>query len=129
MSARHTPSPSPLEGEGDERALASEAGEGGLARNPSPGRSLRSRLPSPTRGEGMEQTARSTPSTSTKRARALRSNLTDAERRLWFALRDRRFANYKFRRQVPMGRFEGLLTSILTTLHQRRTGGQPEPPR
>jgi len=77
----------------------------------------------------MEQTARSTPSTPTKRARALRSNLTDAERRLWFALRDRRFANYKFRRQVPMGRFEGLLTSILTTLHQRRTGGQPEPPR
>jgi very-short-patch-repair endonuclease len=31
--------------------------------------------------------------------------MTDAERKLWFALRDRRFANYKFRRQVPMGRF------------------------
>jgi very-short-patch-repair endonuclease len=31
--------------------------------------------------------------------------MTDAERKLWFALRDRRFANFKFRRQVPIGRF------------------------
>jgi very-short-patch-repair endonuclease len=31
--------------------------------------------------------------------------MTDAERKLWFALRDRRFANFKFRRQVPMGRY------------------------
>jgi very-short-patch-repair endonuclease len=31
--------------------------------------------------------------------------MTDAERKLWFALRDRRFANFKFRRQVPLGRF------------------------
>ena len=38
-------------------------------------------------------------------AKKLRGNMTDAERKLWFALRDRRFANYKFRRQVPMGRF------------------------
>jgi very-short-patch-repair endonuclease len=39
------------------------------------------------------------------RARALRARLTDAERKLWFALRDRRFANFKFRRQVPVGPF------------------------
>jgi very-short-patch-repair endonuclease len=26
--------------------------------------------------------------------------MTDAERKLWFALRDRRFAGFKFRRQV-----------------------------
>jgi very-short-patch-repair endonuclease len=31
--------------------------------------------------------------------------MTDAELKLWYALRDRRFANFKFRRQVPMGRF------------------------
>jgi very-short-patch-repair endonuclease len=31
--------------------------------------------------------------------------LTDAERKLWFALRDRRFAGFKFRRQVPTGPF------------------------
>jgi very-short-patch-repair endonuclease len=29
--------------------------------------------------------------------------MTDAERKLWFALKDRRFRNLKFRRQVPVG--------------------------
>jgi len=29
--------------------------------------------------------------------------MTPAEKRLWSALRDRRFAAYKFRRQVPVG--------------------------
>ena len=29
--------------------------------------------------------------------------MTDAERKLWFALRDRRFANWKLRRQVTVG--------------------------
>jgi very-short-patch-repair endonuclease len=36
-------------------------------------------------------------------ARQLRSRMTDAERKLWFALKDRRFAAFKFRRQVPVG--------------------------
>src|SRR5262245_22599597 len=102
---RHTPSPSPLVGEGAERALAREAGEGASQQNPSPGRSLRSRPPSPTRGEGREQAARASLPVMTKRARALRTRMTDAELKLWFALRDRRFANFKFRRQVPIGRF------------------------
>jgi len=31
--------------------------------------------------------------------------MTDAERSLWFALRDRRFEQFKFRRQVPVGPF------------------------
>jgi very-short-patch-repair endonuclease len=39
------------------------------------------------------------------RARALRQTMTDAERKLWYALRDRRFAGVKFRRQVPLGPF------------------------
>lgn len=38
-------------------------------------------------------------------ARALRKNMTPQERKLWFLLRDRRFAGYKFRRQLPLGRF------------------------
>ena len=38
-----------------------------------------------------------------RRARQLRRNLTDAERRMWSALRDRRLSQYKFRRQHPMG--------------------------
>jgi very-short-patch-repair endonuclease len=41
----------------------------------------------------------------TVRARALRGRMTNAERKLWFALRDRRFASFKFRRQVPVGPF------------------------
>jgi very-short-patch-repair endonuclease len=31
--------------------------------------------------------------------------MTDAEYKFWFALRDRRFVNFKFRRQVPVGPF------------------------
>ena len=38
-------------------------------------------------------------------ARQLRRNMTDAERRLWHALRHRGLANFKFRRQAPIGRF------------------------
>jgi very-short-patch-repair endonuclease len=36
-------------------------------------------------------------------ARHLRRQSTDAERRLWFHLRDGRLAGFKFRRQVPIG--------------------------
>jgi very-short-patch-repair endonuclease len=39
------------------------------------------------------------------RARALRRNSTEVEKRLWGLLRDRRFVGYKFRRQVPVGRW------------------------
>jgi len=39
------------------------------------------------------------------RARQLRRDATDAERRLWSALRDRRLAGYRFRRQYPIGPF------------------------
>lgn len=35
-------------------------------------------------------------------ARQLRRQQTDAEAKLWFLLRDRRFLGLKFRRQVPM---------------------------
>jgi len=112
MREPRTPKPSPLAGEGAERR-SREAGEGALAKNPSPvrspqrvedarGRASGSRPPA--RGEGNEPAASSS-RVSTSRARALRAGMTDAERRLWFALRDRRFANFKFRRQVPVGPF------------------------
>jgi very-short-patch-repair endonuclease len=39
------------------------------------------------------------------RARSMRREPTDAEKKLWYALRNRRFTNWKFRRQVPIGRF------------------------
>jgi very-short-patch-repair endonuclease len=37
------------------------------------------------------------------KARTLRKNSTEAEKRLWAALRSRRFNGYKFRRQRPIG--------------------------
>jgi very-short-patch-repair endonuclease len=39
------------------------------------------------------------------RAATLRQNQTDAERRMWMLLCDRRLAHLKFRRQVPMGSY------------------------
>jgi very-short-patch-repair endonuclease len=39
------------------------------------------------------------------RAQDMRHQPTDAERLLWGMLRNRRFVNHKFRRQVPMGRY------------------------
>ena len=38
--------------------------------------------------------------TSMQRARKLRNNLTDAEQKLWYALRGKQIKDYKFRRQV-----------------------------
>jgi very-short-patch-repair endonuclease len=40
---------------------------------------------------------------SLERARVLRLQSTDAERRLWRHLRERRLGGVKFRRQVPIG--------------------------
>src|SRR5690606_1994799 len=38
-------------------------------------------------------------------AKSMRRNPTEAEQKLWLLLKDRRFAEYKFRRQVPIGPF------------------------
>ena len=38
-------------------------------------------------------------------AKRLRTEMTDAERRLWYLLRAHRFSGYKFKRQVPIGRY------------------------
>jgi very-short-patch-repair endonuclease len=43
--------------------------------------------------------------TKTKRARRLRVNATDAERKLWNRLRARSINNCKFVRQEPIGRY------------------------
>ena len=130
MTARGTlKNPSPLAGEVAARSAAGE-GRGGAATlgrpgadGPSPGVSLRSPPTSPARGEGKyvaptgpvpideaQRTLRTRPSTpirreGIRRARKLRADMTAAERKLWYALRDRRFAGFKFRRQVPVGPF------------------------
>jgi very-short-patch-repair endonuclease len=69
----------------------------------------------------MESAARSAP---TWRARALRARMTDAERKLWFALRDRRFANFKFRRQAPVGPFIADFICYTTRVVVEVDGGQ-----
>jgi very-short-patch-repair endonuclease len=50
--------------------------------------------------------------------------MTDAERKLWFALRDRRFANFKFRRQVPLGAFIADFVCYETRVVIEVDGGQ-----
>jgi len=58
------------------------------------------------------------------RARSFRRGQTDAERRLWFALRSRRLAGYKFRRQHPI---DGFIVDFACTKHQlvvEADGGQ-----
>ncbi len=42
-----------------------------------------------------------------ERARKLRREMSDEERILWMLLRHRRFADFKFRRQVPLGDYVG----------------------
>ena len=40
-----------------------------------------------------------------RKARELRHQSTDAERKLWSVLRNRQLDGYKFRRQVPIGNY------------------------
>jgi very-short-patch-repair endonuclease len=40
-----------------------------------------------------------------ERARRLRRDQTDVERKLWLRLRDRRLSGWKFKRQVPIDRY------------------------
>ena len=57
--------------------------------------------PSPLVGEGrLSEAERGEGSTLSGRAKHIRTNPTDAERRLWTMLRDRRLASFKFRRQL-----------------------------
>jgi very-short-patch-repair endonuclease len=57
-------------------------------------------------------------------ARKLRRNATDAERELWFLLRDRRFDGVKFRRQVAIGPYVADFASIQHRLVVELDGGQ-----
>lgn len=53
---------------------------------------------------GMNKLTRIKPQTK-KASRRLRSEMTDAERRLWQCLRLRQVEGHKFRRQHPLGRY------------------------
>jgi very-short-patch-repair endonuclease len=58
------------------------------------------------------------------KARSLRRMMTNAERKLWYMLRDRRFADAKFRRQVPLGRYVADFLSYEKKLVVEVDGGQ-----
>ena len=58
------------------------------------------------------------------RARELRVNSTDAERRLWSLLRDRRLDGYKFRRQYPVGSYIADFACLEHMLIVEADGGQ-----
>lgn len=57
-------------------------------------------------------------------ARRLRRDQTDAERALWFRLRDRRLCGLKFRRQVPIDRYVVDFCCETTRLIIELDGGQ-----
>ena len=57
-------------------------------------------------------------------SRHLRTNNTDAERRLWYRLRDRRLKGYKFRRQHPIGKYIVDFCCIERSLVLELDGGQ-----
>src|SRR5215472_8335447 len=89
----------------------------GLARvsgqpvTPSP--SMGIKQPSPSMGEGWgggdakdRSMVKKAPSAGAgERARTLRRDMTEAEKRLWQMLRSRQTEGYRFRRQVPIGGF------------------------
>ena len=58
------------------------------------------------------------------RARKLRNDITDAEKKLWAQLRDRQLCGAKFRRQHPMGRFITDFCCVERDLVVELDGGQ-----
>jgi very-short-patch-repair endonuclease len=57
-------------------------------------------------------------------ARALRRHSTDAERKLWYYLRNRRLGGHRFRRQVPLGRCFADFACLRAWLIVELDGGQ-----
>ncbi len=110
MTAKTAPFlPSPLAGEGGEAPIGAAPDEGAGSASPT-GFSTRGTAPSSgasrhllPRGEKEER--RGGGGGGVAFARVLRKNMTDAGKRVWGALRDRRFEACKFRRQVPIGRY------------------------
>jgi very-short-patch-repair endonuclease len=57
-------------------------------------------------------------------ARDLRKQLTDAERRLWYLLRRKQLAGFRFRRQAPIGRYIADFACFAERLIIEVDGGQ-----
>jgi very-short-patch-repair endonuclease len=69
-------------------------------------------------------TTRRTNLRTTTNARTLRRNLTDVERLLWRALRDKQLGDLRFRRQHPIGRYIADFACIEQKLVIELDGGQ-----
>ncbi len=63
-----------------------------------------------------------------QRARRLRTEMTDAEVRLWIQLRRRQIDGYRFRRQVPMGPYVVDFACLRARLVIEVDGGQHAQP-
>ena len=75
--------------------------------------------PSPACGRGVGERAGSL-----DHAKQLRSNQTEAEQRLWYYLRAKRFMGLKFKRQKPMGPFIADFVCMEHRLVIEADGGQ-----
>ncbi len=110
MSVAFDAAPSPPSGE--RAGVRGEAAPNSVARPPK-------------RGLAIAINMRHAPAMSTvSRARRLRREMPDAQRRLWRLLRDRRFAGYKFRREHPMGRYFLDFYCAEATMNVELDGGQ-----
>ncbi len=61
---------------------------------------------------------------SVERAKTLRKEMTDAERRLWYRLRAHRFEGLKFKRQVPIGPYIADFANLRAKIVIEVDGGQ-----
>ena len=82
--------------------------------------------PSPPAGEGLGRgdSSRSFSARMRSRAKAMRSNQTDAEHRLWQILRAKRFAGFKFKRQLPIDHYIVDFVCLRERLIVEADGGQ-----
>jgi len=64
------------------------------------------------------------PPLATSRARSMRREMTDAEKKLWFLLRSRRLGGAKFRRQAPIGPYIADFVCLSRKLVVEADGGQ-----
>ena len=120
---RRTPSPLAGEGWGEGSRCAGELMERAKSANvgPTP-HPAAARPPSPARGEG--EPAPTLRETLQARSRAMRREPTDAEQKLWLLLRGRRFNDFKFRRQVRLGRYIADFVCLERRLIIEADGGQ-----
>jgi very-short-patch-repair endonuclease len=94
--------PSPLAGEGAARSAAGE----GLRTLPEVAKEQQARRRAALDEQPRTLSSRLAPEEFAKvQVKRLRLDMTDAETKLWQQLRGRRFENYKFRRQVAIGRY------------------------